>query len=183
MLMGGHTHGRVRRPGDRHDKSRWVGIAAAGLLLLALVAVAVSGCGQEQEPQPVPTSAPEEAGGIPPLVCGTALPPTPPATVQDGPPVETTDQQGHVWDISTAVYKYGFEADEFDYGLGVNVIRPISGPDFYAPGDPGYPSDGDDFPLVSLTRDNEARAYPVEILSRHEIVNDFVGDAYVTVSY
>jgi hypothetical protein len=159
------------------------GLGAAWLLLLALLVVSVSGCGQEQEPQPAPASAPAEAGGIPPLVCGTALPPTPPATVQDGPPVEITDRQGHVWDISTAVYKYGFEPDEFDYGLGVNVIRPISGPDFYAPGDPDYPLDGDDFSLVGLTRDDEARAYPLEILSRHEIVNDFVGDAHLAVSY
>lgn len=164
-------------------RSLAVGPTPARLLLLALLVVAVSGCGQEQEPRPAPTSAPADTGGIPPLVCGTALPPTPPATAQDGPPVKITDQRGHVWDISTAVYAYGFQPDEFDHGLGVNVIRPISGPDFYAPGDPGYPADGDDFPLVGLTRGGEARAYPVEILSRHEIVNDSIGDAHLAVSY
>jgi len=183
MAIEGQSQGDPRGPAGRPGTSRAVAISTAWLLLLALLVVAVSGCGQEQEPQPVPTSAPAEAGGIPPLVCGTALPPTPPATVQGGPPVEITDRQGHVWDISTAVYKYGFEPDEFDYGLGVNVIRPISGPDFFAPGDPGYPPDGDDFPLVGLTRVGEARAYPVEILSRHEIVNDFVADAHLAVSY
>jgi hypothetical protein len=97
--------------------------------------------------------------------------------------VTITDRAGHVWGISTAVYKYGFEADQFDYGLGVNVIRPIDGPDFLAPGDPGYPDAGDDFSLVGVERAGEARAYPITILSSHEIVNDLIGDDYLAVGY
>jgi hypothetical protein len=157
------------------------GIAASLVVLLGVLAVAVAGCGQD--PQRDEPSPPAGGDGIPPLVCGTALPPTPPASPQSGPPVTITDRQGHVWDISVPVYKYGFNADEFDYGLGVGAIRPIRGPDFFAPGDPGYPSPGDDFPLVGVTRRGEARAYPIDILSRHEIVNDFIGDAHLAVSY
>lgn len=175
------THGGLRA-GDRVRR------AASLLGLAGLVAVGVSACGSSPEgatsdvARPAESASPQ-ATGVPPLVCGTASPPARPDPQRTGPPVTITDRADHVWDISTAVYKYGFDADQFDYGLGVNVIRPIDGPDFLAPGDDGYPGAGEDFPLVGVERAGEARAYPIGILTRHEIVNDFIGDAHLAVSY
>ena len=157
-------------------------------MLAGLAAVGVSACGGAPESaksdaaRPASSTSPD-ATGVPPLVCGTASPPARPNPARTGPPVTITDRANHVWDISSAVYKYGFEADQFDYGLGVNVIRPIDGPDFLAPGDAGYPDAGEDFPLVGVERAGEARAYPIDILTRHEIVNDFIGDVHLAVSY
>jgi len=147
------------------------------------LAAAVSACGSAPEAARTADSTPADATGVPPLVCGTASPPARPDPQRTGPPVTITDRADHVWDISSAVYKYGFVPDQFDYGLGVNVIRPIDGPDFLAPGDEGYPGAGEDFPLVGVELAGEARAYPVDILTRHEIVNDFIGDAHLAVGY
>lgn len=168
--------------------------AASLLGLVALAAVGVSACGTSPEGSESADSSPSPAEraaenpspletGVPPLVCGTASPPPRPDPPRSGSPVTITDRAGHVWDISAAVYKYGFEADQFDYGLGVNVIRPINGPSFLASGDDGYPDAGEDFPLVGVERGGEARAYPIGILTSHEIVNDVIGDAHLAVSY
>ncbi len=150
----------------------------------------LSACGQEP---PGASPAASELGaathdgagddGLPPLICGTASPPARPSSTRVGPPVIITDRQSHDWDISTAVYKYGFEPQDFDYGLGVNVIRPIVQPVLLAPGDADYPGDGEDFSLVGIELTGEARAYPIDILTRHEIVNDVVGGAHLAVSY
>jgi Protein of unknown function (DUF3179) len=38
-------------------------------------------------------------------------------------------------------------------------------------------------PVISLEVDGDARAYPIQILTRHEIVNDVVGEVPVAVTY
>ncbi len=38
-------------------------------------------------------------------------------------------------------------------------------------------------PVISLTIDGDSRAYPLEVLTRHEIVNDVVGELPVAVTY
>jgi hypothetical protein len=42
---------------------------------------------------------------------------------------------------------------------------------------------GDDEPVLSLTVGDEARAYPLQVMTWHEIVNDRVGGIPVTVTY
>ena len=164
--------------------------AAGVVFIAALGIVGLSACGQEPpgaSPAASELGAATQGGagddGLPPLICGTASPPARPSSTRVGPPVTITDRQSHDWDISTAVYKYGFEPQDFDYGLGVNVIRPIVQPVFLAPGDADYPGDGEDFSLVGIELTGEARAYPIDILTRHEIVNDVVGGAHLAVSY
>ena len=136
----------AQRANCRPDAGCRLRRAASLLGLAGLAAVGVSACGSAPEAaKPAHSTAVEavmpaestspHGTGVPPLVCGTASPPERPDPQRTGPPVTITDRADHVWDISTAVHKYGFEADQFDYGLGVNVIRPIDGPDFLAPGD------------------------------------------------
>lgn len=166
-------------------------VRAAGVVLLAALGiVGLGACGQEP-PGTGPAASELGAGthdgagdsGVPPLICGTASPPARPTSTRVGPPVIITDRQSHDWDVTTAVYKYGFEPQDFDYGLGVNVIRPVVEPVFLAPHDADYPADGVDFSLVGIELAGEARAYPVDILTRHEIVNDVIGGAHLAVSY
>jgi len=54
--------------------------------------------------------------------------------------VVLVDQTGKEWDITTAVWKYGFEVERFEFGLGPRAIRPLIEPDMLSPGDFGYPS-------------------------------------------
>lgn len=42
---------------------------------------------------------------------------------------------------------------------------------------------GENEPVISFVRNNDARAYPLRIVMRHEIVNDFVGGLPVAVTY
>jgi hypothetical protein len=60
-------------------------------------------------------------------------------------------------------------------------IPPIDEPVFHRAGDVDFLSD--DEPVLALEIDDEARAYPVQVMIWHEIVNDTFGDRPVTVTY
>ena len=60
-------------------------------------------------------------------------------------------------------------------------IPPIDEPKFLEPAGVDYLADNE--PVLALEIDGDARAYPVQILTWHEIVNDTVGDVPVTVTY
>jgi len=61
-------------------------------------------------------------------------------------------------------------------------IPPIDHPQFVAPSEADTWI-GDTEPVVALEIGGEARAYPLQILTWHEIVNDVVGGAPVTVTF
>ena len=60
-------------------------------------------------------------------------------------------------------------------------IPPIDEPKFQPAGDVDWL--GDDEPVLSLTVDHETRAYPLQVMTWHEIVNDTVADVPVAVTY
>jgi hypothetical protein len=60
-------------------------------------------------------------------------------------------------------------------------IPPVDEPRFLEAGDVRFLDD--DEPVLALRIGADARAYPVQIMIWHEIVNDVVGDVPVTVSY
>ena len=60
-------------------------------------------------------------------------------------------------------------------------IPPIDDPTFLNVEDVDFLADNE--PVLALEIDGDARAYPVQIMTWHEIVNDTVGEAPVTVSY
>ena len=59
-------------------------------------------------------------------------------------------------------------------------IPPIDDPKFAAPADAEY---GAKEPVISLSLNGDARAYPLSVLIWHEIVNDTVGGVPVAVTY
>jgi hypothetical protein len=60
-------------------------------------------------------------------------------------------------------------------------IPPIDKPRFHPVGDVNFLHDSE--PVLSLRIGDDARAYPVQIMIWHEIVNDVVGGVPVTVTY
>lgn len=60
-------------------------------------------------------------------------------------------------------------------------IPPIDDPKFHRAENVNFLSD--DEPVLALEIDGEARAYPVQVMIWHEIVNDTFGDRPVTVTY
>ena len=75
------------------------------------------------------------------------------------------------------------EKSNFNYGLGPNAIQPVILPDYLSPGDPKYPANDSEERVIGIDINGDARAYPIVPLSSHEVVNDYVGESYVAVTY
>ena len=87
------------------------------------------------------------------------------------------------WDVTHAVKKYGFVPERFQYGLGPFAIRPILEPNFLSPEDPDFGSVDGDAIVIGVVLNGIVRAYPLSILSRHEIVDEQLASTYVAVGY
>lgn len=66
-------------------------------------------------------------------------------------------------------------------GVGRDGIPPIDNPRFLAVAEVRHLSDK--APVIALELAGEARAYPLEALTRHEIVNDQIGDLPIAVTF
>ncbi len=121
--------------------------------------------------------------------CSESVSP-PPNQPNDSDPSDTTpseifltDQTGKRWNITYAVRELGFDRSRFNFGLGPNAIVPIIDPDFWFPGDPGYPSATSSLQVLGISLGGEAKAYPIGILSRHEVANDELASTPIAASY
>jgi len=103
--------------------------------------------------------------------------------VHRGNDILIRDNTGKEWDVTHAVEKYGFVATQFQYGLGPFAIRPILEPEMVGPGESGYPSKNNDLLVIGTTLNKESRAYPLDVLNRHEIADEIFGEQYVAVAY
>jgi hypothetical protein len=108
----------------------------------------------------------------------------------DDPEIERKDGQTFIidrtrkrWNITHAIAKYGMEAERFQFGLGPFAITPILNPKFINPGESGYPGNDDNQLIIGTNLNNDTRAYPIDVLSRHEIVDEEFGDTHVAVAY
>ena len=102
---------------------------------------------------------------------------------REGDTIFIVDQTGKKWDVTHAVEQYGFDAGQFEFGLGPDAIKPIIGSGMLSPGDPFYPSDDGTFLVIGTTIGGESRAYPIHVLNSHEIVDDNFGDVHVAVGW
>jgi hypothetical protein len=107
----------------------------------------------------------------------------PPAIIEESEKIFIVDGTGKEWDITHAVNEYGFRPELFDFGLGPFAIRPIQDPKMLSPGDVGYPSSDLSTAVIGVTLNGETRAYPLDVLRRHEIANEQFGINYVSVAY
>lgn len=86
---------------------------------------------------------------------------------------------------------------ELQFGIGRDAIRSIDDPVYVSPDDPRLltdipssryrrderPTSVDEIPVIGYADGDDARAYPVALLDRHELVNDTVGGKPVTVGW
>ncbi|HEX2030168.1 MAG TPA: DUF3179 domain-containing protein, partial [Actinomycetota bacterium] len=80
----------------------------------------------------------------------------------------------------------GRAGDRFDRAMLVDVLAPdqipsIDDPTFIPPGRAAWVADR--APVASVEFDGDARAYPLQIMTRHEIVNDVIAGRPVAVTY
>ena len=74
-------------------------------------------------------------------------------------------------------------AEEFQFGLGPNAIRPILEPKHIGVDEAGYPSDDANFILLGAKVKYWARAYSINVMAIHEVVDEVFGDVYVAVAF
>ncbi len=74
---------------------------------------------------------------------------------------------------------------EFQYGIGKDTIPAIDEPLFVSVGDPRLEAQRitDGTRVIGYSVGDDARAYPIRIMDRHELVNDTVGGKPVTVGW
>lgn len=77
------------------------------------------------------------------------------------------------------------DPSRFENGIGKDTIPAINSPQFVDADDPRLleAAIDDDTVVIGFARNGDARAYPLHILDRHEIVNDTVGGKPVTVGW
>ena len=163
---------------------------AAGLALVALTMLAIaSACGSDTaggDRALIPTRSPAVTVGGSPIATATA---TPAATLcsdtvtvyEEIPPIAVHLSQWRVTDF----HQFTVDPDEIvSGGPGRNGIPPIYQPVFMSLQEAAQlewltP----DHPVAVVEVNGDARAYPLGILTYHEVVNDFIGGEPILVTY
>lgn len=107
----------------------------------------------------------------------------PEVEADDAEKISIVDRTGKKWDITHAVNHYGFKPERFQYGLGPEAIPPILNPRHLEPGDAGYPQDNATTLVLGVAIGDDARAYPLNVMYRHEVVNERFGAQHLAVAY
>lgn len=102
-------------------------------------------------------------------------------TVPD--PIIITDQLGKEWDITNAVLRHGMAVHAWGHGLGQGAIRPFIDPRMVGPGHVNYPEPLEVFIVLGVENAGDARAYRLEDLYSHEVVDDTLGGAPLAVMF
>jgi hypothetical protein len=88
------------------------------------------------------------------------------------------DRYAEEWDITEAV-TLGFKPEKFQYGIGRNAFTPLddkklTNNDFFV---------SSNLRVIGIAKDDEAHAYSVPKLSRHEIANSAIANTPIVVGY
>lgn len=137
-------------------------------ILLAVVGVLAVGCGSLDDA----SETDAERSGPLPTVTVVQVEESP---VEDVPSaLDSIDQEGLPAPLID-------RSELLDGGPPPDGIPPIDEPTFHRAGDVDFLEDTE--PVLAVEVDGEARAYPVQIMIWHEIVNDTFGDLPVTITY
>ena len=116
--------------------------------------------------------------------CETVIPEfQPPDVVVSGDTIFLVDDAGEKWDITLAENKYGMNRQRWQYGLGRNAICPMIEPEMLSPGHRAYPSPDDNRICIATTINGESRAYAIDDLNSHEVVDEYYGETAVAVGW
>jgi hypothetical protein len=98
--------------------------------------------------------------------------------VKEGGKVYIVDRTGEKWDVTQAE-SLGFNPEKFQYGLGRNAFTPLDDSMLTDDTRDVHPN----LRIIGISKDDEAKAYPVSKLSRHEVSNSLLGEDPVAVAY
>ena len=181
----------------------WLVLSFAGLLLLAAcgsalseladadlaspepLPVATATADEEEAPTDTPTATPAPTEAEPTLE-PTATPIAPEAAADDKPVTE--DDLPSRLRFATSSWNTNWSLHSIDYnellsgGPPRDGIPSIDDPKFIEPEEAAEWL-AENEPVIALEIGGEARAYPLQILTWHEIVNDVVADVPVAVTF
>ncbi len=137
----------------------------------------------------VPSASPTPTAAVSTLVApATPTPTLDPNVVRNAYGVEVDDNYEEGLSIYTPIWETDFRFHTVPYreivsgGVGRDGIPPIDDPTFVSLADAGeWLSDAE--PVIALEVNGEAKAYPLQVLLWHEIVNDELAGLPVTVTY
>ncbi len=109
-------------------------------------------------------------------------------------PIEHRDGRTYIaagWDPSRGVETWfdvtgsPIDPERFQYGIGKDRIPSIDRPRYAAAADPALAERGigPETVVIGYADGDDARAYPIAALNRHELVNDTIGGKPVTVGW
>jgi hypothetical protein len=88
------------------------------------------------------------------------------------------DQNGERWDITQAK-SIGFEPQHFEFGIGRYAFKPLGEADWLT----HEWRDAFDFRVIGAAEGNDAHAYSVGKLSRHETANTVLSSKAILAAY
>ena len=98
--------------------------------------------------------------------------------VEEGERTYIVDHTGERWDVTQAK-SIGFEPDNFQFGIGRYAFTPLD--DSYLSRHTESVSDG--HRVIGISEGDEAQAYSIPTLSRHEIANTTIGSTPISAGY
>jgi hypothetical protein len=98
--------------------------------------------------------------------------------IEDNGRTYLVDQTGERWDITQA-RTIGFEPRHFQFGIGRNAFRPLDESDWH----PGVEDSPAHLRVIGVADGDEAQAYSVSKLSRHETANTKLKSKPIIVGY
>ena len=133
----------------------------------------------------VPSASPTPTAAVSALIPAPTLDPN---IVRNAYGIAADDNYEEGLSIYTPIWETDFRFHTVPYreivsgGVGRDGIPPIDDPTFVSLADAGeWLSDAE--PVIALEVNGEAKAYPLQVLLWHEIVNDELGGVPVTVTY
>ena len=115
--------------------------------------------------------------------CDTLSPNDETKVVREDNKIFIVDNTNKKWDVTHAVEVYNFKAESFNHGLGPYAIRPINDPKMISPGESGYPGSNETTQIIGANLFGDKRAYPLNVLTSHEMVNETIGGQPLAVGY
>ncbi len=88
------------------------------------------------------------------------------------------NEPGQDFDIT----EFQLDPSQLNFGLGREAFHALVAPKFGIPGEPGV-SINDRTRVLGVAINGEAKAYPIDLLRRHEVVNDTVGKRPIFAAY
>jgi len=112
------------------------------------------------------------------LILGIALSQAFSRVIEEKGKTYIVDQQGERWDVTQA-RSIGFEPHRFQHGIGRNAFTPLDDSKFSRENDGVRRNER----VIGITEGENANAYSVSKLWRHEVANSFIGDRPIAAAY